>query len=71
MLIHKPLWRDEEIRCLHYILPDKPWHAKVSDDDTGEFAKSHRWWWDSLEQLGQEMKGDTEDWMLVLANVAQ
>ncbi|OAX44738.1 nucleotide-diphospho-sugar transferase [Rhizopogon vinicolor AM-OR11-026] len=70
MVIHKPLWRDEEIRCLHYILADKPWHARVSEDDTGEFAKSHRWWWDRLEQLGQEMKEETEGWKLVLANVA-
>jgi hypothetical protein len=69
MLIHKPLWSDEDIRCLHYILPDKPWKARVSEDDTGEFAKSHRWWWDRLEQLGREMKGETESWKLVLANV--
>ncbi|KAG1801499.1 glycosyltransferase family 8 protein [Suillus plorans] len=71
MLIHKPLWRDEEIRCLHYILADKPWQTRVSEDDTGEYAKSHRWWWQRLDQLGQEMKGEPEDWKLVLANVAQ
>lgn len=72
MLIHKPLWRDEEIRCLHYILADKPWQARVSKDGGGEYDKSHQWWWDRLELVGVEMRTDNgEDWKVVLANVAQ
>jgi len=69
MIIHKPLWRDEEIRCLHYIMTDKPWHTRTLED--GEFAKSHKWWWDNFEQLSQEMEGEIEDRKLVMANVAQ
>ncbi|KAH7931120.1 glycosyltransferase family 8 protein [Leucogyrophana mollusca] len=73
MVIHKPLWRDEEIRCLHYILADKPWQARVGPEGTGgDYDKSHRWWWDKLEGLGHEMqKTDVEGWNLVLANVAK
>ncbi|KAG8219910.1 glycosyltransferase family 8 protein [Butyriboletus roseoflavus] len=72
MLIHKPLWRDEEIRCLHYILADKPWHARVPKEGGGEYDKSHQWWWDRLELLGAEMqKNDGEDWKVIMANVAQ
>ncbi|KAH7909110.1 glycosyltransferase family 8 protein [Hygrophoropsis aurantiaca] len=72
MVIHKPIWRDDEIRCLHYILADKPWQARVGLDSSGDYAKSHRWWWDKLEVLGDEMKQtDIDGWKLVLANIAQ
>lgn len=71
MLIHEPLWRDEEIRCLHYILADKPWHAQVSKGE-GEYEKLHQWWWDRLELLGAEMQGGNgEDWKVIVANVGQ
>ncbi|KAH7883276.1 glycosyltransferase family 8 protein [Phlebopus sp. FC_14] len=71
MLIHKPLWRDEEIRCLHYILADKPWQARVPENGNGDYDKSHRWWWDRLAQLGTEMQqSNDEDWKVILANVA-
>ena len=26
-IIHTPLWSDDEVRCLHYILHDKPWNS--------------------------------------------
>lgn len=72
MLIHKPLWRDEEIRCLHYILSDKPWQARVSKDGGGEYDKLNRWWWDRFELLGTEIqKSDGEDWKVIAANVGQ
>ncbi|KAL4064940.1 glycosyltransferase family 8 protein [Scleroderma yunnanense] len=71
MVIHKSLWRDEEIRCLHFILPDKPWHARVPKDGEGEFDRCHQWWWDRLEQLGIEMQTSSKDWELVLSKVAK
>src|SRR5262249_38225830 len=39
-VIHPGLWRDEEIRCLHYIFADKPWHTKVEYD---EYDELHTW----------------------------
>jgi len=71
-VIHKPLWRDEEIRCLHYILHDKPWHARVGEPGTGgDYEDCNRWWWDYLAELEAEMKNDDpEGWKLVDANVA-
>lgn len=72
MLIHKPLWQDEEIRCLHYIFADKPWHARVSKDGGGEYDRLHQWWWDKLELLRIEMQDSHEkDWNVIVANVAQ
>jgi len=72
-VIHKPLWRDEEIRCLHYILDDKPWQARVREMGTGgEYEELNKWWWERLEKLGEEMKvDDPEGWEIVLQNVAK
>jgi len=69
-IIHKPLWRDEEIRCLHYILHDKPWHQRVLE---GDFAELNEWWWVRLEQVKEELirTGDTESWKVIEANVAK
>ncbi|EIW86601.1 glycosyltransferase family 8 protein [Coniophora puteana RWD-64-598 SS2] len=71
MVIHSALWRDEEIRCLHYILADKPWKARVPPGGTGSvYDKVHRWWWDRFVGLREEMQTSQEDWALVWANVA-
>jgi alpha-N-acetylglucosamine transferase len=72
-VIHKPLWRDDEIRCLHYILDDKPWQSRVGEKGTGgDYEDLHRWWWERLAKLGEEMKvDDPEGWELVLQNVAK
>jgi lipopolysaccharide biosynthesis glycosyltransferase len=68
-VIHKPLWRDEEIRCLHYVLHDKPWHQRVAE---GDYAELNEWWWARLDQVKEELirTGDTESWSLIEANVA-
>jgi lipopolysaccharide biosynthesis glycosyltransferase len=70
-VIHKPLWRDEEVRCLHYILADKPWHTRPRKEGTGgEHEELTRWWWDRYEKLGEEMRtSDHSGWELVEANV--
>lgn len=68
--IHKPLWRDEEIRCIHYILHEKPWHQPRGTAKEYELLNS--WWWDKYEQLGEQMKvSDLEGWGLVDAQVAK
>ena len=36
-VIHKEIWRDDEVRNVHYIL-DKPWDGEGSNPDT------HQWW---------------------------
>ena len=42
--IHRPLWRDEEVRCLHYILKDKPWTQPRGTG--GDYEELNSWWWD-------------------------
>lgn len=68
-VIHKPLWKDSEIRCLHYILADKPWKSRKEAGD--DYYEVHRWWWERFAKLGESMQTtDTEGWKLLLANVA-
>ncbi|KAK0208366.1 nucleotide-diphospho-sugar transferase [Desarmillaria ectypa] len=71
-VVHPKIWRDEEVRCLHYILPDKPWKARVPDEGTGSpFDETNRWWWAHFEKLGEELRAvDPEGWGLVSAKVA-
>ncbi|KAK9465709.1 nucleotide-diphospho-sugar transferase [Lipomyces arxii] len=37
--IHKPIWRDEEVKNVHYILTPKPWQSRDEDN------KLFQWWW--------------------------
>lgn len=41
---HKEIWRDEDVKNIHYILTPKPWESRESDDET------HKWWWDINDQ---------------------
>lgn len=68
--IHKGLWRDEEVRCLHYVLPDKPWKRRVRGGDVvDEATETHRWWWELFDRLVDEIGEDSEMRKLLLANV--
>ncbi|KAI0257592.1 glycosyltransferase family 8 protein [Lactifluus subvellereus] len=69
-VIHKNLWRDEEVRCLHYILSDKPWKARVQESDAvDDLAEMDRWWWERFDGLIKELGDDSETQELLLANV--
>ena len=54
---HPNLWRDEEVRNLHYIV-DKPWNTgrKVGTDD----EVTHGWWWDEFRCWEAQMKDKKE-----------
>ncbi|KAF7793395.1 hypothetical protein EIP86_004507 [Pleurotus ostreatoroseus] len=67
--VHTALWRDEEVRCVHYILPDKPWNTPRGT--AGEDEEVNRWWWDRYEKLKDDMRRtDPEGLRIVDANVA-
>lgn len=68
--IHGPLWRDEEVRCVHYIFHEKPWHQPRGAGT--EYEHTHNWWWDVYEQLGEDLKQSyPEGWKLVDAQVVR
>ena len=60
---HTNIWRDGEVRGLHYIV-DKPWERRVASDGIGGHlgrdGKTHSWWWDVWESWIKDRLEDTE-----------
>ncbi|KAK2739312.1 hypothetical protein CKAH01_07262 [Colletotrichum kahawae] len=42
--VHDVIWRDEEVKNVHYILSPKPWAGCAGGGASGD-DESHRWWW--------------------------
>ncbi|GJC98717.1 glycosyl transferase family 8 [Colletotrichum higginsianum IMI 349063] len=58
--VHADIWRDAEVKNVHYILAPKPWDE--IDADTGEWTgteESHRWWVDFNRErkAGEKARG--------------
>lgn len=56
--VHDTIWRDEEVKVVHYIFAQKPWHDdrqgagkgmntsnKIAPAWIESDAVLHRWWW--------------------------
>ncbi|KAI9818408.1 MAG: hypothetical protein M1827_000466 [Pycnora praestabilis] len=73
---HPDMWRDDEVRGLHYIV-DKPWAARVPEDGIagylGRDGVTHQWWWDEYEdwERSTRERGDVETLELVRDHVAK
>ncbi|KAG6820376.1 hypothetical protein H0H93_001347 [Arthromyces matolae] len=69
--IHPNLWKDEEVRCLHYILPDKPWQSRtLPADSEAQLGEMNRWWWSQFDLLGKDLQSNNPSgWKLVLSSV--
>ncbi|KAK0530709.1 hypothetical protein OC835_003918 [Tilletia horrida] len=69
---HPEMWRDEEVRNVHYIL-NKPWTSGYPlPDSTVQFADTHRWWWDVYRRVQPTRAGmaSTELWdELIVKNI--
>jgi lipopolysaccharide biosynthesis glycosyltransferase len=51
--VHRPIWRDEKVKNVHYILAPKPWDEE--GDQKGKSDPTHAWWWSvNDERLGKE-----------------
>ncbi|XXG97809.1 hypothetical protein Hte_004122 [Hypoxylon texense] len=56
---HKGLWRDEDVKILHYIL-NKPWKSRAYDaEDTIE--STHKLWWDEFALVEKEWTGSKDE----------
>ena len=42
--VHDAIWRDEEVKNIHYILSPKPWDEVNQDGEWTGTEESHRWW---------------------------
>jgi lipopolysaccharide biosynthesis glycosyltransferase len=56
--VHDAIWRDDEVKNVHYLLSPKPW-----DEGPDEHAEgSHKWWKDvNKERLRAEKESGIED----------
>jgi lipopolysaccharide biosynthesis glycosyltransferase len=52
---HADLWRDEDVKILHYIL-NKPWKSR-SYDANDIVESQHSLWWDEWKEVEQEWIG--------------
>jgi len=56
--IHAPIWRDNEVKNIHYILSPKPWDEKSGD----ESQETHKWWTNAnIQRLVEEKKSGIDD----------
>jgi hypothetical protein len=65
--VHKPLWADDEVRCLHYIGLKKPWAGRKAAD--ARYQRLVDWWWVTFDNLEQDLKErDAATWELIARN---
>lgn len=56
--VHWPIWRDEEVKNIHYILSPKPWDEKPGE----ETDETHNWWRAAnSERLAEEQEAGISD----------
>jgi len=73
---HPEMWRDGEVRGLHYIV-DKPWQKRIARDGIaghlGRDAVTHGWWWDEYGRWEREREecGDEGTLKIVREHVAK
>ena len=58
---HTNIWRDEEVKGLHYIV-DKPWEKRVASDGIGGYlgrdGETHAWWWNVWREWSSQRGGE-------------
>ncbi|KAK1756286.1 nucleotide-diphospho-sugar transferase [Echria macrotheca] len=55
---HSDLWKDEDVKVLHYIL-NKPWKSRAYGDDVIE--STHKLWWDYYAEVEKEWVGSPDE----------
>lgn len=51
--VHSPIWRDERVKNIHYILSPKPWDEKLGEESN----ETHTWWLKANEERIADEKG--------------
>ncbi|KAL8992078.1 MAG: hypothetical protein Q9169_007391 [Polycauliona sp. 2 TL-2023] len=55
---HAVIWRDQEIKNIHYLLSPKPWDEKPGEEQ----YENHKWWWQyNFERLAEEKERNIVD----------
>ncbi|KAI5927919.1 nucleotide-diphospho-sugar transferase [Camillea tinctor] len=56
---HANMWRDEDVRILHYIL-DKPWQSRYFDAND-PVQSTHRLWWEFFAEVERDWLDGADD----------
>ena len=56
---HADLWRDDEVKVLHYIL-EKPWKSRTWDA-ADVIEETHGLWWTEFAEVEREWTGEGEE----------
>ncbi|KAE9410993.1 nucleotide-diphospho-sugar transferase [Gymnopus androsaceus JB14] len=68
-LVHSQMWRDDEVRCLHYIFKDKPWETRTPVP--GPYEEVHVWWWKEFDSMMEELDPDSGALVLSLVDTSK
>jgi lipopolysaccharide biosynthesis glycosyltransferase len=53
--VHAPIWKDEKVKNVHYILAPKPWDEVDAEGNNISKDPTHAWWIDcNKERLAKE-----------------
>ena len=56
-VVHERLWKDDEVKCVHYILAHKPWHTRPGPDTRDDmYDEVNRWWWTEYDKLEKKLR---------------
>ncbi|CAN8105704.1 unnamed protein product [Discula destructiva] len=42
--VHKPIWRDDKVKNIHYILTPNPWDELDAEGNSTSKDETHQWW---------------------------
>jgi lipopolysaccharide biosynthesis glycosyltransferase len=60
--VHDFIWRDEEVRAVHYIFATKPWHEEKREGEIDGLDETGVWWWRAnWERMRTEREAGVED----------
>ncbi|KAL4969089.1 glycosyltransferase family 8 protein [Aspergillus stella-maris] len=48
--VHAQIWRDENVKNVHYILSPKPWEEGMDRDEGRDWDPLSNWWWEANEE---------------------
>ena len=55
---HAPIWRDDEVKNMHFLLSPKPWDEKLGEESNA----THKWWIEAnTERLREEQQRGIDD----------
>nr|POF07543.1 hypothetical protein CFP56_78460 [Quercus suber] len=60
--VHGVMWRDDEVKNVHYILAPKPWDEGEEEKKAEGRDETHHWWWEANDRrLKEERERGIDD----------